>query len=87
MFSRSFAAPAVTAECAVAFLSPGGQLVVSEPPESDEDRWPLDRVQALGFSSPLLIEGPPRFVVMNLLDVPDPAVPRKWAQLVKDPIF
>lgn len=34
--ARSFAAPAVTAECAAPFLRPGGLLVVSEPPLPEE---------------------------------------------------
>lgn len=37
--ARAFAAPGVTAECAVGFLAPGGTLVVSEPPEDDGRRW------------------------------------------------
>jgi 16S rRNA (guanine527-N7)-methyltransferase len=36
--ARSFAPPAVTAECAAGFLRPGGRLVVSEPPD-DSGRW------------------------------------------------
>ena len=47
VFSRSFAAPSVTAECAAAFLCPGGALVVSEPPEPVEGRWPTEHVQSL----------------------------------------
>ena len=37
--ARAFGPPAVTAECAVAFLRPGGRLVVSEPPDPDSARW------------------------------------------------
>jgi 16S rRNA (guanine527-N7)-methyltransferase len=49
--ARSFAAPAVTAECAVAFLRPGGHLVVTEPPNADsaEERWPPTEMAQLGF--------------------------------------
>jgi 16S rRNA (guanine527-N7)-methyltransferase len=50
--ARSFGPPAVTAECAVAFLRVGGQLVVSEPPEVDETRWPSEALRELGFSVP-----------------------------------
>ena len=87
VFSRSFAAPAVTAECAAAFLCPGGILVVSEPPEPVEGRWPAERVQSLGLSAVSVIEGPPRFVTMKLLELPEMTVPRKWAQIVKNPLF
>jgi 16S rRNA (guanine527-N7)-methyltransferase len=51
--ARSFAAPAVTAECAVAFLRPGGELVVTEPPDTDssEPRWPASEMAELGFGA------------------------------------
>jgi len=53
--ARSFAAPAVTAECSVGFLAAGGRLVVSEPPGGAPDRWSAPALAELGFS-------PPRFV-------------------------
>ena len=87
VFSRSFAAPSVTAECAAALLSLGGHLVVSEPPESMAERWPTEQVQSLGLSAASVIEGPPRFVIMKLLEVPELTVPRKWAQIIKNPVF
>lgn len=46
--ARGFGPPAVTAECAVGFLRPGGALVVSEPP-GGEDRWPADVLAMLGL--------------------------------------
>ena len=47
--ARSFARPAVTAECAVGFLSgPGARLLVSEPPD-DEGRWPAEGLLRLGL--------------------------------------
>jgi 16S rRNA (guanine527-N7)-methyltransferase len=58
--ARSFAAPAVTAECAVGFLSPGARLIVSEPPTSDPTapgpapavRWHPAGLTQLGFEPP-----------------------------------
>ena len=52
--ARSFAAPAVTAECAAGFLCAGGRLIVSEPPTSDpappaSTRWDLAGLTELGF--------------------------------------
>ena len=47
--ARSFAVPAVTAECAVGFLEPGGFLVVSEPPTPEADRWPEAGLARLGL--------------------------------------
>jgi len=48
--ARSFASPAVTAECAVGFLAPGGLLVVAEPPRPDADRWPAPPLARLGLA-------------------------------------
>ena len=54
--ARSFAAPAVTAECAAGFLRPGGRLIVSEPPiQGDEGapgRWESGGLADLGFDPP-----------------------------------
>lgn len=52
--ARGFGSPAVTAECAVGFLRPGGRLVVSEPPEADQARWDTEQLAALGLSPPEL---------------------------------
>jgi 16S rRNA (guanine527-N7)-methyltransferase len=50
--ARSFGAPAVTAECAVGFLRQGGDLVVTEPPDSDAvERWPVSGLTELGFEA------------------------------------
>ncbi len=51
--ARSFAAPAVSAEIAARLLRLGGRLVVSEPPEHDPRRWPLEGLANLGL---LLVE-------------------------------
>jgi 16S rRNA (guanine527-N7)-methyltransferase len=47
--ARSFAGPATTAEIACGFVAPGGFLIVSEPPEADDARWPADGLSELGF--------------------------------------
>jgi 16S rRNA (guanine527-N7)-methyltransferase len=47
--SRSFGAPAVVAECGAPFLVPGGSLVVSDPPEGGDARWPAEDLAALGL--------------------------------------
>ena len=52
--ARSFGPPAVTAECAVGFLSLGGSLVVSEPPSDRGDagaRWPDESLRELGLGA------------------------------------
>jgi 16S rRNA (guanine527-N7)-methyltransferase len=46
--ARSFARPAVVAECAAPLLAVGGRLVVSEPP-TGQDRWPDQGLDVLGL--------------------------------------
>ena len=54
--SRSFAAPAVTAEIGGAFVEVGGTLAVSEPGDS-ATRWPAERVGELGLSPAEILQG------------------------------
>jgi 16S rRNA (guanine527-N7)-methyltransferase len=67
--ARGFGPPATTAECAVGFLRPGGQLVVSEPPgEPNPDRWPAEGVAQLALRGPEVrgdADGP-RFAAFTL---------------------
>jgi 16S rRNA (guanine527-N7)-methyltransferase len=55
--ARGFGAPAVTAESAVAFLRPGGRLVVSEPPGGDPSRWDPAGLGRLGLEGPEILRG------------------------------
>lgn len=48
--ARGFGPPAATAECGAGFLRVGGQLVVSEPPQPDDGRWPAAKVLELGLA-------------------------------------
>jgi hypothetical protein len=77
--ARSFAPPLVTAECAAAFLTEGGRLVVSEPPAPDASRWPADDLDYLGLQT---IPWPDRRVMVLVqvrpcpVDVPRPRLVR-----------
>jgi hypothetical protein len=51
--ARGFASPAATAENASGLLHKDGILLVSEPPDSLESRWPEDGLRILGFSPPV----------------------------------
>jgi 16S rRNA (guanine527-N7)-methyltransferase len=55
--ARGFGSPAVTAECAVGFLRPGGRLVVSEPPGGDPSRWDPVGLAGLGLDGPEILRG------------------------------
>lgn len=81
--ARGFGPPAVTAECAVGFLRPGGHLVVTEPPgEPEGSRWPAEGLAALGLHGPEVRGEPgPRFAVLTL---PEPASDR-WPRRVGVP--
>jgi len=73
--SRSFGAPAESAECGSPFLRVGGHLVVSDPPNPEPVRWPdaglaevglkwVERVVARGAQFAILRQDalcPPRF--------------------------
>jgi 16S rRNA (guanine527-N7)-methyltransferase len=48
--SRSFGPPGVTAECGAPFVTVGGVMVVSEPPERSEGgRWPVEGLARVGL--------------------------------------
>lgn len=47
--ARGFGRPAVTAECAAPLLRANGWLIVSEPPESNGERWEPDGLARLGL--------------------------------------
>jgi 16S rRNA (guanine527-N7)-methyltransferase len=48
--ARAFGPPAVTAECGVAFLEDGGELVVSDPPGGAAARWDEGGLSQLGLA-------------------------------------
>ena len=90
--ARSFGPPAVTAECAVGFLRPGGRLVVSEPPgagapEPTAARWPLPGLEELGFSPPVAGGGPGASFVVLEKTKSDDRWPRRVGVPAKRPIW
>jgi 16S rRNA (guanine527-N7)-methyltransferase len=90
--ARSFGPPAVTAECAVGFLRPGGRLVVSEPPDDDEGdripgRWPAEGLDQLGFGRPVVGGGPEASFVVLDKDRSDDRWPRRVGIPAKRPLW
>lgn len=88
--SRSFGAPAVTAECAVGFLAgPGAKLLVSEPPSSDPQRWPADGLELLGLRvGPRVVRpgGSVQVLERTGAELP-PRLPRRVGVPAKRPLF
>lgn len=91
--ARSFATPAVTAECAAPLLRVGGRLVVSEPPDVDlAARWPGEPLAAMGFAPPHartvdLDDGPVHLAVIELAELAPARLPRRVGIPVKRPLF
>jgi 16S rRNA (guanine527-N7)-methyltransferase len=84
--ARSFGPPAVTAECATGFLSPGGRLVVSEPPYG-RGRWPEDGLAMLGLRLDVVIAGPPSFAVLVQQDPCAERFPRRVGVPARRPLW
>jgi 16S rRNA (guanine527-N7)-methyltransferase len=87
--ARSFGPPAVTGECAIGFLRPGGRLLVSEPPDSVRaDRWPPDGLAELGLSFVGLTraEGGTIAVLQSVTACPG-RFPRRTGIPAKRPLF
>jgi 16S rRNA (guanine527-N7)-methyltransferase len=91
--ARSFGAPAVTAECGAPFLRPGGRMVVSEPPASDEPqgatvtRWPAAGLDQLGLEGAERLDEPFHYqVLVQRQRCPD-RYPRRVGVPAKRPLF
>jgi 16S rRNA (guanine527-N7)-methyltransferase len=88
--SRSFGAPAVTAECAAPLLCPGGMLIVSEPPDgSAAERWPHDGLALLGLTASVQVRFDGRFSYQVLVkaDLTPDVYPRRVGIPAKRPLF
>jgi 16S rRNA (guanine527-N7)-methyltransferase len=92
VMARSFGPPAVTAECAVGFLVPGGRLVVSEPPIGDgpavpSPRWPAGGLDTLGLG-PAVRGGEPGAGFVSLAKIrADDRWPRRVGIPAKRPLW
>ena len=86
--ARSFAAPAVTAECAVGFLAPNGRLLVTEPPGGGERRWDDDGLAQLGLSPPArLVDGTTSVAVFRRTGPLDDRWPRRTGVPERRPLW
>ena len=88
--ARGFGPPAVTAECAVRFLVPGGRLVVTEPPPgaSSDERWPPAELARLGLSPASVVrQGDTSVAVMQRIGELDDRYPRRTGVPAKRPLW
>jgi 16S rRNA (guanine527-N7)-methyltransferase len=86
--ARGFGGPAVTAECGAPLLGVRGRLIVSEPPEAQEGRWPEGALALLGLRPSARVEQAfSRFQVLRQ-DRPCPEeFPRRDGIPTKRPLF
>jgi 16S rRNA (guanine527-N7)-methyltransferase len=83
--ARSFGPPGVTAECGSGFLSVGGLLVVSDPP--DRARWSDAGLDILGLRTDSQISEPFHFSVFRQVEACPEAYPRRNGIPAKRPLF
>lgn len=83
--ARSFAVPAVTAECAAPFLRIGGLLVLSEPPDGDPSRWSHDGLATLGLD-PAPVDAQPWISFRLVRECPE-RFPRQVGRPGKRPLW
>lgn len=86
--ARSFAEPAVTAEIASGLVKIGGVLVVSEPPEPDDRRWPVEGLADLGFGpAELAVRIGAHFAVVAKVGSTPDRYPRGVGRPAKRPLW
>jgi 16S rRNA (guanine527-N7)-methyltransferase len=92
--ARSFAAPAVTAECAAPFLKVGGCLAVSEPPgdpardrSTGSGRWTVEGLAILGLEPVVATGDDFGFQLMTLRTACPERFPRRTGVPQKRPLF
>jgi len=85
--ARSFASPASTAECGAPLLTPGGCLVVSEPP-NNAFRWPEEELKQLGLA-PLTQwhNGHAGYQALISTNEAEKRFPRRFSRQTGNPLF
>ncbi len=92
VLARSFGRPAVLAECAAPLLEEGGWLLVSEPPQSDEEegratRWPAEPLRQLGLEPAEMIHEDFEYRVLRQRELCPDRFPRRNGVPAKKPLF
>ena len=84
--ARAFGRPSVVAECATGYLVLGGRLVVSEPGDGSEARWPEGPLARLGLAV-RPGAGEPRFVELVKTAPHEGRFPRRFVAMQRDPLY
>lgn len=85
--ARSFAAPAVTAECGSPFLRVGGRLIVAEPPGGSPERWDPSGLTELGLRLEEASGGPTSYQSLVQVAPCPERYPRRVGIPAKRPLF
>jgi 16S rRNA (guanine527-N7)-methyltransferase len=86
--ARGFGPPPNVVEAAAPFLSVGGVLVVSEPPqEPDTDRWPEAALAEVGLANGLHLDVGSRFFVARQRGRCPDRYPRRWPHQRRKPLY
>jgi 16S rRNA (guanine527-N7)-methyltransferase len=85
--ARSFGPPAVLAECASRFLTVGGLLLVSEPPDPTPDRWVPAGLGQLGLRDEGPIRTTANFRLLRQVRKTPELFPRSIGTPGKKPLF
>lgn len=85
--ARSFAAPAVTAECGSPFIKAGGRLLVAEPPGGDPERWNQAALAELGLELVAGAAGPTSHQSLIQVSLCPERYPRRVGIPAKRPLF
>jgi 16S rRNA (guanine527-N7)-methyltransferase len=86
--ARSFARPCVTAEIGSGFVRIGGLLVVSEPPEPADSRWPPEPLGELGLGPAVgVVARGAHYACIPKFRAAAPSQPRQGAAARKRPLW
>lgn len=85
--ARSFAPPAVTAECGAPFAHIGGLLAIAEPPGGRSERWPAAGLAVLGLRDAGLVTQPAAVRLLAVVDPADERYPRRTGVPAKRPLW
>ncbi|MGI8984491.1 MAG: RsmG family class I SAM-dependent methyltransferase [Acidimicrobiales bacterium] len=86
--ARGFGRPSIVAECAAPLLRVGGSVIVSEPPEGEPARWPVDGLAEFGLvRGPAVTAEHAAFQVLTQREPCSDRFPRRVGVPAKRPLF